>query len=53
MVSNAIGEFLLLKTISNKPFSNIKAAFMIAGSSQYCYAYKDVNNPPDIFLPCI
>ena len=53
MVSNAIGEFPLLKTISNKPFPDIKAAFMIAGGSQYCYAYKDVNNPPDIFLPCI
>lgn len=53
MVSNAIGEFPLLKTLSNKSFPNIKAAFIIAGGSQYCYAYKDVNNPPDIFLPCI
>lgn len=53
MVSNAIGEFPLLKTLSNKSFPNIKAAFIIAGGSQYCYAYKDINNPPDIFLPCI
>lgn len=54
MVSNAIGEFPFLTTLGQggKPFPEIKAAFMIGGGSQYCYAYEYIDSPPEIFLPC-